>query len=78
VPLIAAKIGGLEEMLGEAERGLAFAPGDARALAACVARLQGDPALALRLIGNGRQALAAHRPEASLAILEDTYRSLIG
>jgi glycosyltransferase involved in cell wall biosynthesis len=45
--VIAADIGGLSEIVGDA--GLKFAPGDSRALAACIERVIADPSLAASL-----------------------------
>jgi glycosyltransferase involved in cell wall biosynthesis len=46
-PVIAAEIGGLSEVVGDA--GLKFAPGDSQALASCIQRVIGDPVLAASL-----------------------------
>lgn len=45
--IVAADIGGLGEVVGDA--GLKFAPGDAQALASCITRVIGDPLLAASL-----------------------------
>lgn len=77
VPVIASRVGGLAEMLGNDERGLGFRPGDAVGLAAAIAQLRADPQLVQRLVERAQAALAAHQPAASLAQLEEIYRSVI-
>jgi glycosyltransferase involved in cell wall biosynthesis len=53
--VIAADIGGLGEVVGDA--GLKFAPGDAEALASCIRKLIDDPAL-VRSLGSAARARA--------------------
>jgi glycosyltransferase involved in cell wall biosynthesis len=77
VPVIASRIGGLAEMLGEDERGLGFRPGDIGALVAAVHRLRSNSQLASELIERAREALAQHRPAATLAQLEQIYRGVM-
>jgi glycosyltransferase involved in cell wall biosynthesis len=60
VPVAAAASGGVPEVVRDGETGLLVDPGDARALAAALARLRDDPALRAAVIAGGR-ALAAHR-----------------
>jgi glycosyltransferase involved in cell wall biosynthesis len=55
--VIAADIGGLSEVVGEA--GLKFAPGDSKALAACIRKVIDNPTLAISL-GLMARERAAH------------------
>ncbi len=58
-PCVVADTGGLRELVPEGT-GLRVRPGDARALAAALERLLGDPALADRLAGAGAAHARAH------------------
>ena len=49
VPVVASRVGGLPEVLGEGEAGVLVAPGDVTALAAALERLLNDPPLRARL-----------------------------
>ncbi len=44
VPVVASAVGGVPELVADGETGLLVPPGDARALAAALTRLAGDPA----------------------------------
>ncbi len=55
VPVVAARAGGVPEIVEEGVNGLLVAPGDAVALARAVARLLAEPALAARLARAGRE-----------------------
>jgi glycosyltransferase involved in cell wall biosynthesis len=57
-PVIATRAGGVTEIVADGETGLLVPPADAPALAAAIARLVGDPALAERLAANGRRDAA--------------------
>ena len=74
-PVVAARIGGLAEMLGEDEFGLGFVPGDPRSLALAVRRLAQDPALRLRFEAAGRGRVSKEfGPDMALSALESIYR----
>lgn len=53
--VIGTAVGGQSEMLQDGINALVFGPDDAEQLAACIVRLQDDPALRLRLADAGRQ-----------------------
>lgn len=57
VPIVAARAGGIPEVVREGENGLLVPPGDPPALAAAILRVLADPELARRL-GEGGRALA--------------------
>ena len=59
-PVIAASIGGLEDLVREGETGLLVPPGDADALAQAMLTLAGDPARATAM-GNAGRARALER-----------------
>lgn len=48
-PVVATNLGGMRELVRDGENGLLFPRGDAEALAGCLTRLAGDPALLQRL-----------------------------
>ena len=62
---MATGTGGSTEYLRDGENCLLVPPGDARALAAAVARLAADPPLRARLVAGGRET-AARFTEAAL------------
>jgi glycosyltransferase involved in cell wall biosynthesis len=57
VVIVATAVGGTVEIVDDGVNGLLFPPGDAPALADCLARLHGDPALRARLARAGRQTV---------------------
>jgi glycosyltransferase involved in cell wall biosynthesis len=64
-PLVVADLPALTEVAPDGERSLAYPAEDAAALAAAVARLMDDPALAARLGENGRAWVTRERTWAS-------------
>jgi hypothetical protein len=58
-PVVAARVGGLPEIVTDGETGLLFTAGSATELAACVRRLAGDPLLAGRLAEAGAASVRA-------------------
>jgi glycosyltransferase involved in cell wall biosynthesis len=57
-PVVATGTGGSAEYLRDGHNALVVAPGDARALAAAIRRLEDDRALRERLVGGGRATAA--------------------
>ncbi len=53
-PLVAARTGGLAELLADTDAGLMFEPGNPEDLARCILSILTDPELAARLTANGR------------------------
>jgi glycosyltransferase involved in cell wall biosynthesis len=79
-PVVAARVGGLAELVADGVTGLAFAPGDVAGLASAIARLMRDPALAARLAAAGPARLdqglrRAHLVAAHLEIYRAIRRS---
>jgi glycosyltransferase involved in cell wall biosynthesis len=56
VPVVAAAVGGVPEVIEAGRTGLLVPPGDAAALGSAAARLASDPVLRRRLVENGRRA----------------------
>ena len=54
VPVVATRIAGVAELVGDGESGLLVPPGDPGALRAALARLLGDPALRCAMGEAGR------------------------
>jgi L-malate glycosyltransferase len=73
VPVLAARVGGLAEVLRHDETGLLVEPGDADGLARALARLAADPALARRL---GEAAAREQRERYTLARMVAEYREV--
>ena len=73
-PLVTADTPAARELLADGKSALLVAPGNARALAAAVRRLAGDPELAARLSAGG---LAQYREHAGEEVLGAQWRGLI-
>jgi glycosyltransferase involved in cell wall biosynthesis len=67
VPVIGSNSGGTPELVTDGRTGLLYPPGDAGALAAAIARLMDDPALARRLAEGGRDWATPRFGEAQFA-----------
>jgi L-malate glycosyltransferase len=79
IPVVSAATGGTPEVLGGGACGLLFPPGDARQLAAGLARLLDDSVLRLRLSRAGRSTVEEHFNVSALAErAERTYLQLLG
>ena len=75
--VLVAGHGGLVESVDDGRTGLAFAPGDATALAARLRRLIADPALRDRLAAAGRAEARAHfTPAAQASAIRRLYREV--
>jgi glycosyltransferase involved in cell wall biosynthesis len=78
VPVIASRIGALNDTVREGETGLHFAPGDAQDLARQMRRLWDDPALCHRLGAAGHADVATRFSEdAHFARLMATYEAAL-
>ncbi|MCW2968835.1 MAG: glycosyltransferase [Solirubrobacteraceae bacterium] len=77
-PIVATRVGGVPEVIGDGEQGLLVAPRDSAALAAAIGRLLDDRPLALRL---GERALerahAEFDPSAVIRQVEALYAGLV-
>ncbi|MEO5874766.1 MAG: glycosyltransferase, partial [Streptosporangiaceae bacterium] len=74
-PLIATRVGGIPDLVGEA--GLLVPAGDAAALQEAIAQVLEDPALALRLgAASARRARALPTEDDAVGQLADLYREL--
>lgn len=79
VPVIASRLGGMAEMIGNDERGLTFTAGDASHLQQRMMQLFASPALAENLRAAGRRRYeAVHTPERGLESLLEQYRQALG
>jgi glycosyltransferase involved in cell wall biosynthesis len=75
VPVVAAAVGGVPELVDDGTTGLLVPPGDAAALAGALTRLLSDPAEAERLGRAGwARARSRHDPAAHVAALQEVYR----
>jgi glycosyltransferase involved in cell wall biosynthesis len=66
-PLVAARSGGIPDIVRDGETGLLFPPGDPAALAAALERLARDPTLARELAARGRVHVLEHFTSARIA-----------
>jgi glycosyltransferase involved in cell wall biosynthesis len=62
-PVVASRVGGIPEILEDESNGLLVPVGDAKALAAAIARVLADQALAARFAKSGRGVLRRFEPE---------------
>ena len=78
VPVVAARVGGIPEVVSDGETGLLAPVGDVAALAAHVVRLLGDDALRARFARAARERAATVFPlEPTVARYEALYRRLL-
>lgn len=79
VPVVASRLGSLQEMIDEGRTGLLFKPQDSADLARQVRRLQADEALQAEIRrGTRERYLSMFTPERSLEILLGLYEELSG
>ena len=79
LPVIASRVGGLPEAVGEGENGILVAPEDPRALAAAIARLTPDRELRQRLGAAGVRRVRERFTMAGMAAKTlDLYRRVAG
>ena len=78
LPVVAAAVGGVPELVDDGETGLLVPPGRPDALAAALGRLAADPALRRRLGAAGRRRAEAHFDiEACRRAHVELYRELL-
>jgi glycosyltransferase involved in cell wall biosynthesis len=78
VPVVATDIAGYREVVRDGLDGLLVPPGDAAALAAALARVLDDPALAARLASAGEGRAAAFAWDAVLPRVLAVYDRVVG
>jgi len=77
-PVVAARVGGVPDVVRHERHGLLIQPGSATALAAAVLRLLDDPQLAARLAAAGRERVRRrHAPELAARRLASVYRAVV-
>jgi len=78
VPVIAARVGGIPDIIRSGSNGILFESGDAAALADGLERLRNDAALRESLAGQARADLSAFSPEAMAGSYLALYRDICG
>jgi len=73
LPVVATRVGGVPDIIGDGEHGLLVAPGDAGALAAALEQLLGDPA---RREAMGARAAERQREEFDLDVMVGRVQAL--
>lgn len=76
-PIVATRVGGVPELLGDGEAGLLVPPGDPAALAEAVCSLLRDPTRAQGLGEAGRRRVHRYSVEAMLDMLAKLYREVM-
>ncbi|MFB6151949.1 MAG: glycosyltransferase family 4 protein [Haloarculaceae archaeon] len=80
VPVVATRVGGIDEVVTDGETALLVPPGDSEALADAVGRLQDDPGLRARLVRNGvelaREYTVERQREEVMDVLETEFPAL--
>jgi glycosyltransferase involved in cell wall biosynthesis len=78
VPVIASRIGGLEEVVEHERTGVLVAPGDAVVLADHIQQLKGDPGMRKKMGKAGRQRVEARFGlDSTIRRTEDLYLDLL-
>jgi glycosyltransferase involved in cell wall biosynthesis len=78
LPVIAARVGGLPEVVLDGQTGLLVTPGDVNALAAAMARLLSEPELRARMGQAGRRFVLEHyRWEDNASLMERLYKEVV-
>jgi len=77
VPVVAARVGGIPELVVDGVNGFLIAPGDSASLARTLRTLLADHALAARLGNAARESVRLHHSaERALPRLEELYAAL--
>jgi len=78
IPIVSSAIGGTEELIEDGRSGLLVPPGDAKALAAALRRLLGEPGLREQLATRARERVdTGLRREQSADRVQGIYRDLL-
>jgi glycosyltransferase involved in cell wall biosynthesis len=76
-PVIATAVGGVPEVVRDAENGLLVPPGDSAALAAAIERFLGDASLRERLRGAAARSVEGYSEEAVFTAIEAELRKAV-
>jgi glycosyltransferase involved in cell wall biosynthesis len=77
LPVIASRVGGIPEVVGDNETGLLVPPGDPGALARAIDTVLGEPELARRLAANGRRLAPRYDLDRVAGQVADLYAQVI-
>lgn len=77
-PVIAARIGGLPEIVADGETGILYQPEDSDALRSAMATLVNYPALAVRMGAAGRERVTQFHASTVVGKIEAVYREVLG
>ncbi len=78
-PVVATRVGGTPDLLGDGARGVLVAPGDATAIAAAVCdALRGDGAVQARVAAARAYVLAEHDVARLVRDMDGLYREMLG
>lgn len=75
-PVVAARVGGIPELVADGDNGLLVPPGDARALAAAILTLHADRALLAAMGERGRARARMFTPARMVDRYEEIYRAV--
>lgn len=76
-PIVATRVGGVPELLGDGEAGILVPPGDPTAIADAVSGLLADPRRASALGGAGRRRALRYSAEAMISELAKLYHEVV-
>lgn len=76
-PIVASRVGGVPELLGQGEAGLLVPPADLRALADAICTLLADPVRAKTLGAAGRRRAPLYSTRVMIESLEKLYREVL-
>jgi glycosyltransferase involved in cell wall biosynthesis len=76
VPIVASKVGGIPEVIGE-HAGILTGPGDASQLAEAISRLAESPSLRVQLAASGRERVQAFSWDAIFPRILQVYRDAV-
>lgn len=76
-PIVASRVGGVPELLGQGEAGLLVPPADPQALADAICKLLSDPVRAKTLGAAGRRRAPAYSADAMVQSLARLYREVL-